>query len=86
MYPILTELNKKKDLVENLNYKYLNYKYLSNIYFCKNLNIYLTLSKYSRQRIDLILGDLLQSVFSVVSAPDNIVQSKLVSLKNIAGF
>ena len=30
--------------------------------------------------IDVILGDLLQSVFSVVSAPDNIVQSKLVSL------
>ena len=36
--------------------------------------------------IDLILGDLLQSVFFVVSAPDNIVQSKLVSLTNMAGF
>ena len=36
--------------------------------------------------IDLILGDLLQSVFSVVSAPDNTVQSKLVSLINVAGF
>ena len=36
--------------------------------------------------IDLILGDLLQSVFSVVSALDNIVQSKLVSLTKTAGF
>ena len=36
--------------------------------------------------IDLILGDLLQWVFPVVSASDNIVQSKLVSLTNIAGF
>ena len=36
--------------------------------------------------IDLILGDLLQSLFSVVSAPDNIVQSKLVSLTKMAGF
>ena len=35
---------------------------------------------------DLILGDLLKSVFSVVSAPDNTVQSKLVSLINVAGF
>ena len=37
-------------------------------------------------RVDLILGDLLQSLFSVVSAPDNIVQSKLVSLTKMAGF
>ena len=36
--------------------------------------------------IDLILRDLLQSVFSVVSAPDNTVQSKLVSLTKTAGF
>ena len=36
--------------------------------------------------IDLILGDLSQSVFSVVSAPDNIVQSELVSITNTAGF
>ena len=39
-----------------------------------------------KKRIDLILGDLLQPVFSVVSAPDNTVQSKLVSLINVAGF
>ena len=36
--------------------------------------------------IDLIFGDLLQSVFSAISAPDNTVQSKLVSLINVAGF
>ena len=37
-------------------------------------------------RIDLILGDLLQSVFFVVCAPDNIVQSRLVSVTKMAGF
>ena len=36
--------------------------------------------------IDLILGDLLQSVFFVVTAPDNIVQSRLVSVTKMAGF
>ena len=36
--------------------------------------------------IDLILGDLLQSVFFVVSAPDNIVQSRLVYVTKMAGF
>ena len=38
------------------------------------------------KRIVPILGDLLQSVFSVVSALDNIVQSKLVSVTKIVGF
>ena len=42
------------------------------------------LTLYVRLRIDLILRDLLQS--SVVSAPDNTVQSKLVSLINVAAF
>ena len=37
-------------------------------------------------KIDLILRDLLQMVFSVVSSLDNIVQSKLVSLTKTAGF
>ena len=36
--------------------------------------------------LDPILGDLLESVFSVVSAPDNNVQSKLVSLTRTAVF
>ena len=36
--------------------------------------------------IDLILGDLLQLVFSVISALNIIVQSKLVSLTKKAGF
>ena len=50
----------------------------------------LTLPVFSAQIfhtvIDLILGDLLQSLFSVVdlSAPDNIVQSKLVSVTKTA--
>ena len=43
-------------------------------------------SKGWHNAIDLILGDLLQSVFFVVSAPDNIVQSRLVSVTKMAGF
>ena len=35
---------------------------------------------------DPIFRDLLESVFSVVSAPDNNVQSKLDSLTKVAGF
>ena len=36
--------------------------------------------------IDPILGDLLESVFSVVSAQDNTLQSNLVSLSKSAVF
>ena len=48
--------------------------------------IHVCLKIKNNHSIELILGDLLQSVFSVVSAPDNTVQSKLVSLTKTAGF
>ena len=54
-------------------------------WFKKN-KLTVNVNKTCSMLIDLILRELLQSVFSVVSVPDNIVQSKLVSVTKMAGF
>ena len=53
---------------------------------CVCLSVCVSVSTITQNIIDLILGDLLQSVFSVESALDHIVQSKLVSLTKTTGF
>ena len=72
----------KKYTDEKRNVKVHNFK-IGDIVYVANVEPGKLDSSYSVTKyviIDVILGDLLQSVFSVVSAPDNIVQSKLVSL------
>ena len=65
---------------------YISYEDWKNVYggkdICESNDRKLNL----KNAIDPVLGDQLESVFSVVSAPDNTVQSKLVSLTKKAGF